>query len=199
MDSHLVGDLELLALADVAGLGDGGLEAGEGLAVELLREKLAMHSTQATTSRKSSSPKHYGDGIFAAFHASLVLLPRFETYLSAGNDNLDFAPRSGDQLAELGADGSQQGEAVVLGKGVHEVLDDLASGTGALLKLGHDGALVGGGETRGGQDGSQLGVIIEEASERSNGLGGRLERGGLHGRGILNGAGKSQCFGPRCR
>lgn len=34
--TYLVGDLELLALADVGGLGDGGLEAVEGLAVELL-------------------------------------------------------------------------------------------------------------------------------------------------------------------
>lgn len=32
----LVGDLELLARADVGRLGDGGLEAGEGLAVEVL-------------------------------------------------------------------------------------------------------------------------------------------------------------------
>ena len=32
-----VGDLELLALADVGGLGDGGLESGESLVVEGLR------------------------------------------------------------------------------------------------------------------------------------------------------------------
>lgn len=32
----LVGDLELLALADVLGLGDGGLEAGESLVVKWL-------------------------------------------------------------------------------------------------------------------------------------------------------------------
>ena len=76
MESHLVGDLELLALADVAGLGDGGLEAGEGLAVELLREKLAMRSAQAMTSRKSSSSQHHGNGIFAAFRPELALLSR---------------------------------------------------------------------------------------------------------------------------
>ena len=32
--AYLVGDLELLALADVGGLGDGSLEAGQSLAVE---------------------------------------------------------------------------------------------------------------------------------------------------------------------
>ena len=32
--AYLVGDLELLALADVGGLGDGGLEAGQSLAVK---------------------------------------------------------------------------------------------------------------------------------------------------------------------
>lgn len=35
--SYLVGDLELLALADVGGLGDGVLELGEGLVVEGLQ------------------------------------------------------------------------------------------------------------------------------------------------------------------
>jgi hypothetical protein len=35
---NLVGNLELLALADVGGLGDGGLEAVEGLVVQRLKE-----------------------------------------------------------------------------------------------------------------------------------------------------------------
>ena len=41
---NLVGDLELLAGADVGGLGDGGLEAGEGPAVEVLLSLKVSHT-----------------------------------------------------------------------------------------------------------------------------------------------------------
>ena len=89
------------------------------------------------------------------------------------------------QLAELLAHAGQDAQAVVLGQRLQEVLDGLALHAGGLLELGDDGALVGGGQRRRGQDGRQLGVLLQQAVEAGEGLGGGLEGGGLDGRGVL--------------
>lgn len=74
-----------------------------------------------------------------------------------------------------------------MGQGVQEVLDGLVAGgrTHLLLELGNDGGLVGIGESRGAQDGGELSILLDEASEGREGLGGGLERRGLHGGSVL--------------
>jgi hypothetical protein len=57
--SYLVGDLELLALADVGGLGDGGLKSVEGPVVQRL---FAQHfvSKSSTSLTNRSCPSFFG-------------------------------------------------------------------------------------------------------------------------------------------
>lgn len=71
-----------------------------------------------------------------------------------------------------------------MGQGVQEVLDGFAA-AGSLLELGDDGSLVGIGESRGAQDGGELGILLDEVCEVGQGLGGRVERRGLHGGSVL--------------
>lgn len=106
-------------------------------------------------------------------------------YLSAGDDHLNLAASGAHELAELAADTGEEAEAVVLSEGSEEVLDGLARGTGALLQLGHDGTLVGGGQGRGLEDGDQLGVLLKQAAEGGEALGGGLEGRGLDGGRVL--------------
>lgn len=122
----------------------------------------------------------------------LILLPSTKqrngtkrAYLGAGNDHLDLAAGGAHELAELGDDAGEETETVVLGEGGEEVLDGLAGDIGALLKLGNDGALVGGGEGGSREDVGELGVLSEEVSEAGDGLGGRLEGVGLDGGRVL--------------
>jgi hypothetical protein len=172
--TYVVLDLELLAGTDVGRLGDGGLEAGEGLGVQRL---LRFPNSSALP-----------------FFHNTFHLPG-EPYLSAGNHHLDLTAGGAHELAELGADAWKQAQAVVLGEGSEEVLDGLARGAGTLLQLGNDGALVGGGQGRGLEDGDELGVLLEEAAEGGEALGGGLEGRGLDGGRVLfseprqNGAG----------
>lgn len=93
---------------------------------------------------------------------------------------------SAHQSAELLADSLQGTETVVLGKGSEEVLEDVGLvGTSDLLELGDDLLLVGVGEGRGTEDGDQLGVGLQGLAELGDGLGGRIEGGGLGGGGVL--------------
>lgn len=109
---------------------------------------------------------------------------RSHTYRSARNRHLDLAARSAHQLAELGANALEEAQTVVLGQGLEEVLDG-GVGASGLLELGDDGGLVGGGQGRGVEDGGQLGVLGDQAAQLVQGGGGRVERGGLDGRGVL--------------
>lgn len=106
-------------------------------------------------------------------------------YLSAGNDHLDLTAGGAHELAELGDDTGEETEAVVLGEGGKEVLDGLVGNTDALLELGNDGALVGGGEGGGLEDAGELRVLSKEVAEAADGLGGRLEGAGLDGGRVL--------------
>lgn len=90
------------------------------------------------------------------------------------------------QSAELLADTLQSTETVVLGQSSEEVLEDVGLvGASDLLELGDDLRLVGVGEGRGTEDGDQLGVGLQGLAEGSDGLGGRVEGGGLGGCSVL--------------
>lgn len=107
------------------------------------------------------------------------------SYLCAGDGNLDLAAGGAHKLGKLGGDTGEETEAVVLGEGVEEVLDGLARDAGGLDELGDNGALVGGAQGGGTEDGRQLGVLLDEVAEGGDGLGRRLEGGGLDGGSVL--------------
>lgn len=115
-----------------------------------------------------------------------VILSR-RTYSSAGNGKLNLAPGSTHQLAELGADTFEEGQAVVLGESVEEVLDSvgLILATGVLLELSDDGGLVIGGEGRRLHDVGELWVLDIDLLEGAEGLGHAIERLRLHGSSVL--------------
>lgn len=107
--------------------------------------------------------------------------------LGRGDDHLDLALGGGHELAELGADALQDGEAVVLGQGLEEVLDRLVVGGhgGGLFELLNDLVLVRGGEGGRVQDRGELGVLCEDGGQGGEGLGRRVEAGGLGCCGVL--------------
>lgn len=108
------------------------------------------------------------------------------THLGAGNVQLNLAAVSAHQSAELLANTLQSTETVVLGKGDEEVLQDVGLiGTGKLLEFGDDLLLVGVGEGRSAEDSGQLRVGLQGLAEGSDGLGGRVEGGGLGGGSVL--------------
>lgn len=106
-------------------------------------------------------------------------------YLSTGNDQLDLALGSADELGKLGDDTGQETEAVVLGQGLEEVLDGLVCDARGLGELGDDGALVGWGQAGGVEDLGELRILLDEVTEAGDGLGRGLEGGSLDGGGIL--------------
>ena len=109
-----------------------------------------------------------------------------ETHLSAGDAELDLAAVSRHQGRELVADTLKGTEAVVLGQGSEEVLEDIGLvGTGNLLELLDDLLLVGHAQTRGAEDGDQLLVALQGLAEVGNGLGGLVEGSGLGGGSVL--------------
>lgn len=160
-----VGDLELLALADVLGLGDGGLEAGQRLVVEGLCVTFAASASTAGTDGE------WGKGR--------------KTYLGAGDLELDLAAGGAHDGAKLLADALQETQAVVLGERAEEVLDRLAAGAGLLGQLGDNGGLVLGGEGGSGQDLRQLGVLLDNGVEVAEGLGRGIEGRGFGGGSVL--------------
>ncbi len=176
-------DLELLAGTNVARLGDGGLKAAKGLAVQRLFPQLV---STVTPPPRPTSPS-------PSLHSSAWL--GVKPYLGAGDHHLDLAAGGAHELVELAADAGEEAEAVVLGEGGEEVLDGLARGAGVLVELGHDGALVGGGQGRGLEDGDQLRILLDQGTEGGKAPGGGLEGGGLDGGRVLwsatrqNGAG----------
>ncbi len=110
---------------------------------------------------------------------------RGKPYLGAGDHQLDLTAGGAHKLVELAADTGEKTKAVVLGEGGEEVLDGLARGTGVLLQLGDDGALVGGRQGRGLEDGDQLRILLQQAAEGGEAPGGGLEGGGLDGGRVL--------------
>lgn len=108
-----------------------------------------------------------------------------KTHLSAGDGHLNLATGSRDNLAKLLNHAVQETQSVVLGEGVEEVLEGGTAGTGLLDELGHDGRSVGGGQSRGGEDGNQLGVLLDDGAQLGELLGGGIEGGSLGGRGVL--------------
>ena len=105
-----------------------------------------------------------------------------------GDGHLDLAAGGRHEGAELLADALKDGETVVGGQGLEELLDGLVGAAGGLLELGDDLLLVLGGESRGGQDGLEAGVLLEGGLEVLHGLGDGIEGGGLGGCGVLLGA-----------
>lgn len=106
--------------------------------------------------------------------------------LGAGDAELDLAAVGAHQSRELVADTLEGAEAVVLGQGVEEVLEDVGLvGTGDLLQLLDDLLLVGIGQGRGAEDGRELLVALQGLAEGGDGLGGLVEGGGLGGSGVL--------------
>lgn len=116
-----------------------------------------------------------------------MILSRRTTYSSAGDSELNLAPGSTHQLAELGADTLEKSQTVVLGESVEEVLDGvgLVLATGVLLELSDDGGLVLGGEGRCLHDVGELWVLDIDLREGAEGLGHSLERLRLHGSSVL--------------
>jgi len=112
---------------------------------------------------------------------------QWATYGSAGDSQLDLAPSSAHQLAELMADALQETQSVVLGEGGEEVLDGvgLVLPAGVLLELGNDGGFVLGGEGWRKHDLGQLWVSAVDVVEGTEGLGDRVERLRLHCCGVL--------------
>lgn len=108
------------------------------------------------------------------------------SYLRAGNHHLDLAAGGAHELGELAHDRGQQAEAVVLGEGGEEVLDvGVALDARDLEELGDDGALVGGRELRGAEEGGELGVLFEDGADRGEGAGRGLEGRRLDGGRVL--------------
>lgn len=108
-----------------------------------------------------------------------------KTHLGAGDGHLNLATGSRDNLAKLVNDAVQETQSVVLGEGVEEVLERGTAGAGLLDELGRDGRSVGGGQRRSGQDGDQLGVLLDDGAQLGELLGGGIEGGSLGGRGVL--------------
>ena len=154
--AYFVGDLELLALADVGGLADGVLE---------LRECLVVEGLQGKCQQKQPIFPLYASDMFRSF-----------AYLSAGDSHLNLTTGSRHDLAKLLADALEEAQSVVLGKGLEEVLDGRAAGAGLLGELGDNGRLVLGAQRGSGQDGSKLVVLFDNGAEAGEGLGGGIER-----------------------
>lgn len=173
--TYSVLDGKLLALADIGGLGNSLLQSRESSLVELLQE------SRVSAYVPFPIPLHNLSQIQSESHSSVE-----NTYSSAGNVHLNLASCSGHQGTELLADATEEAKSVVLGKGLEEVLDGIVLGTGLLDELLDDDGLVLNGQGRGGEDGGELGVVLEESAELGEGAGGGIEGRGLDGGRVLN-------------
>jgi hypothetical protein len=102
-----------------------------------------------------------------------------------GDGHLNLTASGGHEGTELLADALKDGETVVGGQGLEELLDGLVGGVGGLLELGDDLLLVLDGKGGRGQDVLQFGVLLESRVEVLHGLGDGIEGGGLGGCGVL--------------
>ena len=117
---------------------------------------------------------------------SLLHLLYPQTYLSAGNSELDLTTGGRDDGRELLNNTGDEAQSVVLGEGGEEVLNGLVLGVDLLCELINDSLLVGLGEGRGVQDGGELGVLLEESAELVEGIGSSIDAGRLDGGSVLN-------------
>lgn len=108
------------------------------------------------------------------------------THLSAGDGQLNLTTGSGDDGVELFANAAKETKTVVLGEGLEEVLDGSAARAGLLDELGDNLLLVVGAEGRGTQDASELGILLDDVSEGSDSLSGRVEGRRLGSGGVLD-------------
>lgn len=166
----LVGDLELLALTDVLGLGDGSLQAGQRLAVKSLQKRCQLVSLLFVyfIFMDMSGSVSRGGG-------SIVRRRSVCTNLSAGDLELDLAAGSRHNLSELLANTLQETQSVVLSESLEEVLDSLRVAAGLLGQLVHNGGLVLGGQGRSSKDRGQLSIPLDDVVEVGESLGGRIE------------------------
>jgi hypothetical protein len=105
---------------------------------------------------------------------------------AGGSDgHLDLTAGGGHKGAELLADALKDGETVVGGQGLEELLDGLVGAAGGLLELSNDLLLVLDGKSGRSQDVLQFGVLLESRVEVLHGLGDGIEGGGLGGCGVL--------------
>lgn len=108
-----------------------------------------------------------------------------KTHLSTGDVQINLTAVGAHQSSELVADTLEGAQAVVLGEGDKEVLEDLGLlGTSDLLEFLDDQSLVGDGEGRGHEEVGQLAVGLQGLAEAGDGLGSLVEGGGL-GRGSV--------------
>jgi hypothetical protein len=83
---------------------------------------------------------------------------------------------SAHQFTELLDNAPQQTQTVVLSQRAEEVLQDVTLvGTGNLLQFLDDLLLVADGQSRGVEDGGQLGVSLEDFTQLANSLGDLLQ------------------------
>lgn len=133
---------------------------------------------ETAASRRLSTLLSRGYGQSACTHVF-----QRQTYSSAGDVELDLAAVGAHEGGELLSDGLQDREAVVLGEGLEEVLDEaVLVRSDVLLELRDNGLLVGRRQRGRRQQLRQLGVLLEDGGEALEGLGRGLERGRL-GRG----------------
>lgn len=104
----------------------------------------------------------------------------------AGDGELDLAPVCAHQLAELLDNTLQSTQPVVVCQCLEQVLHDaFLVLSEVLLELGNDLLLVRDGESGSGEDGGELGILLEDGGERLKGLGGGVEGVGLRSGRVL--------------
>lgn len=107
-------------------------------------------------------------------------------YLSTGDVQVQLAPVSTHESAELLANVLQNTQSVVLGQRGEEVLDGVPLvTTSELLEFRHDLLLVSTRQSRGTDDRSQLAVRLEGLAEDSKGPGDLVEGSGFDGSRVL--------------
>jgi hypothetical protein len=89
-------------------------------------------------------------------------------------------------LTKLLDNSLQEAQSVVLSEGIEEVLEGGTAGTGLLDELGHDRRPVGRSQGGGGEDGNQLGVLLDDGAQLGEFFGSGVEGGSLGRRSVLN-------------